>query len=138
MIQLIIGKKGSGKTKRLIDAVNGAAEKSNGNVVCVEQGPTLTYSLSHKVRLVDTTVYGIAGYDAFYGLLAGICAGNYDVTDIFADATLRIGGRDYKMLSNFMERVAQLSKEANANFIFTVSCDESELPASIFEIAEKI
>lgn len=138
MIQLIIGKKGSGKTKRLIDAVNGAAEKSNGNVVCVEQGPTLTYSLSHKVRLVDTTVYGIAGYDAFYGLLAGICAGNYDVTDVFADATLRIGGRDYKMLSNFMERVAQLSKEANANFIFTVSCDESELPASIFEIAEKI
>lgn len=138
MIQLIIGKKGSGKTKRLIDAVNGAAEKSNGNVVCVEQGPTLTYSLSHKVRLVDTTVYGIAGYDAFYGLLAGICAGNYDVTDVFADATLRIGGRDYKMLSNFMERVAQLSKEANANFIFTVSCDESELPASIFEHAEKI
>ncbi|HIZ82885.1 MAG TPA: hypothetical protein H9668_00480 [Firmicutes bacterium] len=138
MIQLIIGKKGSGKTKRLIDAVNGAAEKSNGNVVCVEQGPTLTYSLSHKVRLVDTTVYGIAGYDAFYGLLAGICAGNYDVTDIFVDATLRIGGRDYKMLSNFMERVAQLSKEANANFIFTVSCDESELPASIFEHAEKI
>lgn len=138
MIQLIIGKKGSGKTKRLIDAVNGAAEKSSGNVVCVEQGPTLTYNVSHKVRLVDTTVYGIAGYDAFYGLLAGICAGNYDVTDIFVDATLRIGGRDYRAMTSFMERVEKLSKESETAFTFTVSCDESELPAELFETAKKI
>ena len=83
MIQLIIGNRGSGKTKKLIEAVNAAAESSNGNVVCVEQGPALKFDLTHKVRLVDTVVYGIAGYDTFYGLLAGICAGNYDVTDIF-------------------------------------------------------
>ena len=138
MIQLIIGKKGSGKTKRLIDAVNGAVEKSNGNVVCVEQGPTLTYDLSHQVRLIDTTIYGVAGYDAFYGLLAGICAGNFDVTDIFVDATLRIGGRDYKLLTDFMVKVSKLSEAADTTFTFTVSCDESELPAAIFESAQKI
>ena len=138
MIQLIIGKKGSGKTKRLIDAVNGAVEKSNGNVVCVEQGPTLTYDLSHQVRLIDTTIDGVAGYDAFYGLLAGICAGNFDVTDIFVDATLRIGGRDYKLLTDFMGKVSKLSEAADTTFTFTVSCDESELPAAIFESAQKI
>lgn len=138
MIKLIIGNKGSGKTKRLITAVNEAAEKSDGNVVCVEQGPTLTYNVSHKVRLVDTDVYNISGYDMFYGLLSGICAGNYDLTDIFVDATLRIGNRDYNELAAFFEKVLSLSKEANTVFTFTVSCDESALPSSILEIAERI
>ena len=137
MIQLIIGNRGSGKTKKLIEAVNATAESSNGNVVCVEQGPALKYDLTHKVRLVDTMMYGIAGYDAFYGLLAGICAGNYDVTDIFVDATLRIGGRDYGALAGFLNRVAKLAAESDTKFVFTVSCDVSDLPAEIFEVATK-
>ena len=137
MIQLIIGNRGSGKTKKLIETVNAAVEKSNGNVVCVEQGPALKFDLTHKVRLVDTMVYGIAGYDAFYGLLAGICAGNYDVTDILVDATLRIGGRDYGALAGFLKRVAKLSAESDTRFVFTVSCDEVDLPDEVFAVAEK-
>ena len=70
MLNLIIGKKGSGKTKRLINAVTSAAERTNGNVVCVEKGPTLTYNITHKVRLIDADVYGISGYDSFYGFLS--------------------------------------------------------------------
>lgn len=137
MIKLIIGNRGSGKTKKLIEAVNAAAEASNGNVVCVEQGPALKYDLIHKVRLIDTVTYGIAGYEAFYGLLAGICAGNYDVTDIYADATLRIGGRDYWSLGSFLKKVNILSNESETNFVFTVSCDESDIPAEVFDFAEK-
>lgn len=137
MIKLIIGNKGSGKTKKLIEAASAAAENSNGNVVCVEQGPSLKYDLTHKVRLVDTVDYSIAGYDAFYGLLAGICAGNYDVTDILADATLRIGGRDYNALAGFLKRVAKLSEVSDTDFVFTVSCDEDELPAKVFQVAER-
>lgn len=138
MIRLIIGNKGSGKTKRLIAAVNETAENSVGNVVCIEKGPTLTYDVTHKVRLVDTEVYGVSGYEAFYGFLSGICAANYDVTDIFADATLRIGGRDYNSLADFLMRVSALAEESNTRFTFTISCDECELPASIFEVAQKV
>ena len=138
MIKLIIGNKGSGKTKRLINLVNEAAEKSDGNVVCVEKGPALTYNLTHKVRLIDTEVYNISGYDTLYGLLSGVCAGNYDVTDIFVDATLKIGGRDFSKLTDFFKRVKSLSDEREIDFVFTVSCTDEELPAEISESADKI
>ena len=137
MIKLIIGKKGSGKTKKLIDMVNFAAESSKGNVVCIEKGDTLTFSITHKVRLIDAESFGISGYNEYYGMLCGINAGNHDVTHIFGDATLRIGSRDYDELVDFLDRVSALAEESNVNFIFTLSCDESELPAKIFEICEK-
>ncbi len=138
MLKLIIGKKGSGKTKKLIEEVTKGADISNGNVVCIEKGNTLTYNITHRVRLVDADHYSISGYDAFYGFLSGICAGNYDVTHIYVDAILRICGRDYNELAAFFKKVDALSKESSTEFTFTVSADESELPAEIFEIAEKV
>ncbi|MBQ5810799.1 MAG: hypothetical protein IIW23_04380 [Clostridia bacterium] len=138
MTKLIIGAKGSGKTKKLIDLVLDAAEKTAGNVVCIEKGPALTFNVPHSVRLVDTDTYGIQGYDALYGLLCGVCATNYDVTDIFADATLKIGGRDMESVLTFFHRIAALSDESNINFTFTLSCDACELPEELFTIAERI
>ena len=72
MITLIIGNKGSGKTKRLIQLANEAVEKSNGNVVVIEKGAKLTYDVSHKARLIDIEQYNVSGFDAFYGFLSGI------------------------------------------------------------------
>ena len=135
MIKLIIGKKGSGKTKKLVDLVNAAANESLGNVVCIEKGDTLTFSVTHKARLIDADTCGISGYGEYYGLLAGVKAGNHDVTHIFGDATLRIGSRNYEELADFLER---LSKISDVEFLFTVSCDESELPERIFKTAQKI
>ena len=135
MIKLIIGKKGSGKTKKLVDLVNKAASESLGNVVCVEKGDTLTFSVTHKARLIDADSFAISGYGEYYGLLAGVKAGNHDVTHIFGDATLRIGTRDYGELAAFLKRLKTIE---DVDFIFTVSCDEYELPAEIFETAEKI
>ena len=126
MIKLIIGKKGSGKTKKLVDMVNAAAEQSLGNVVCIEKGDTLTY-------LIDAESYGISGYGEYYGMVAGIKAGNNDVTHIFGDATLRIGERDFDKLAAFLERVSAIS---DVEFIYTVSADKEELPGKIFDIAE--
>lgn len=133
MIKLIIGKKGSGKTKKLVDMVNSAAQTTLGNVVCIEKGDTLTYSVTHKARLIDAESYGISGYGEYYGMVAGIKAGNNDVTDIFGDATLRIGSRDYDELTAFLERVAKID---DVEFVFTVSADKEELPKKIFDIAE--
>ena len=75
MIKLIIGKKGSGKTKKLVELVNDAANTSLGNVVCIEKGDTLTYSVTHKARLIDTEDFGLSGYGEYYGMVAGIKAG---------------------------------------------------------------
>ena len=92
MVTLLTGKKGSGKTKKLIEMVNAALEKSNGNVVVIEKGQQMTYNIPYAARLVDSDAYDIKGEDALLGFISGICAGNYDVTDIFVDSTLKITG----------------------------------------------
>ena len=135
MIKIIIGKKGSGKTKKLVDLVNEATAISLGNVVCIEKGDTLTYSVTHKARLIDSDAFGISGYGEYYGLICGIKAGNHDITNVFGDATLRIGTRDYDELVEFFKRI---SKIEDVEFTFTVSADKEELPAELFEIAEII
>ncbi len=133
MIKIIIGRKGSGKTKLLVDMVNEAAKVSLGNVVCIEKGDTLTYSVTHKARLIDADGFGISGYGEYYGMVAGIKSGNHDVTHIFGDATLRIGTRDYDELCAFFERIAKIE---DVEFVFTVSADKEELPKKLFDIAE--
>ncbi len=138
MVKLIIGNKGSGKTKRLIEMVNSAVESSNGNVVCIEKERLLTYDVNYRARLVETDHYKVTGYDAFYGFLCGIIAGDHDITDILVDATLKIGGRDYDALADFLEKVAELSKTADQDITFTISCDECDLPEKVFTYCEKI
>lgn len=133
MIKIIIGRKGSGKTKMLVDMVNEVTQTSLGNVVCIEKGDTLTYSVTHKARLIDADAYNISGYGEYYGMLAGIKSGNHDVTHIFGDATLRIGTRNYDELVEFFERIAKIE---DVEFIFTVSADKEELPKKLFDIAE--
>lgn len=138
MVNLIIGKKGSGKTKKLIGLVNAAVEKSNGNVVCVEKEKLLTYDVNYRARLVETDHFGVKGYDALYGFLSGIVAGDHDITDILVDATIKIGGDDFNALGDFLKKIAQLSKIAEQDFTFTVSCDESDIPADVFDACQKI
>ena len=129
MIYLIPGKKGTGKTKVLVDAIIKAAEEATGNVVCIERGMKLTYEIPSKVRLVDAEEYGINSYDAFYGFVAGLLAGNYDIQQIYVDGILRIGGRDYDELGNMIEKVAVLAKDVK--LVFTVSADAEELPEKV-------
>ena len=136
MVKLLIGEKGTGKTKKLINCVNAALDKSNGHVVCVEKDDLLRYQISYKVRLLAASNYSIEGYDAFYGFLSGLCAGDHDITDILIDATLKIGGRDYEALADFLVKVASLSALSGTDFTFTVSTEKSNLPAKIFEVCE--
>lgn len=138
MIRLILGRKGSGKTKKLIALVNEAVENSNGNVVCVEKERLLTYDVNYRARLVETDHYKVTGYDQFYGFLSGILAGDHDITDILVDATIKIGGRDYDALASFLGKISDLSKITNQDFTFTISADEEELPAEIFDFCDKI
>ena len=80
----------------------------------------------------------VSGYKAFYGFLSGICAGDHDITDILIDATLRIGGRDYEALADFLKKVDELAKITDTHFTFTISTDLENLPERMFEYCKKI
>lgn len=134
MVTLILGKKGSGKTKKLMELCNTAVAQSKGNVVFIEKDNTLTYDVNHQVRLVSAADFAICGFEALYGFVAGMCAGNYDITDIFIDSTLKIGGTDMEALDGFVEKMSKL----DVRTVLSVSADKSEIPAHIAEIAEEI
>lgn len=138
MVTLIIGKKGSGKTKKLIERANEAINNSNGNVVVIEKGLKLTYDISHQARLIDIDAYGIQGLDSFFGFVSGICAGNYDVTDIFVDSTLKIIGPDTEALAILAEKLSALAALADTKITLSVSADAEELPKSIDAVSVKI
>ena len=107
MVKIITGKKGSGKTKVLIDMINEAAKSTSGNIVCIEKGLKLTYDIDHSVRLTDMEDYNLEGIDMFYGFVNGMIAGNFDKLD-------KITGDDIKC-------------------IITVSADADELPDSVMK-----
>ncbi|MBE6883166.1 MAG: hypothetical protein E7487_01020 [Ruminococcaceae bacterium] len=131
MIKLIVGTKGSGKTKALINLINEAAKTTKGNVVCIEKGLKLTYDLDYSVRLVDIEQFAVSGFDSFYGFIAGVLAGNYDITHVFIDATFKIGGRDIPAFENMILKLEKLLTTHGAEITFTVSCDPSEIPEDI-------
>ena len=138
MVKLIVGHQGTGRTKKLITLANEAVEASNGNVVVIEKGSKLTYDVTHKARLIDTEHYSISGYDTFFGFLSGLCAGNYDVTDVLVDSTFKIGGTNFDEFADFIENINTLAAKTDTQFTFLVSADESELPQSLAAVSEKI
>ena len=138
MITLILGRKGLGKTKRLIDMCNAATAESKGSVVFIEKDSSLTYDISRQARLAVAEDYQISGYDAFYGFIAGMCASNYDITDIFVDSTIKIGGDNREELATFIERLGALSKKADTNVVLSVSADKEDIPERIAEFAVEI
>ena len=114
MIKLIVGNKGSGKTKTLVDLINKSARQTDGNLVCVEKGQKLMYEIDHSVRLVNTDDYSLAGYDAFYGFIAGLLAANYDLKEIFVDSILKIGGGNPVSYTHLFFRRKAKGKKTNA------------------------
>ena len=131
MVTLIIGRKGSGKTKKLIQLANEAVAKSSGNVVVIDKGSKLTYDVTHKARLIDTDVYGIKGYEMLLGFISGICAGNYDVTDIFVDSTFKICPEAVSGIEAFVAKLNALEEESGAKITLLVSSGEAALPEEL-------
>ena len=129
MIKLIVGTKGSGKTKTVIDMINNAAKTSKGNVVVIEKSMALTYNIDHSARLIDLSEYGIQGCDAMYGFMAGILAGNYDITDLFLDGVLKCG-LTLEDLGAMLAKVDAIAGQS-VHVVITVSASEADLPESV-------
>ena len=121
MVKLIIGVKGTGKTKALISMVNEAVEKSNGNVVCIEKGVGLRFDIKPTVRLINTNEYLVFDAEALYGFVAGILASNHDVTDLFIDGALKIANNDVAGLEAFVKAVDELTAKLDVNVVMTSS-----------------
>jgi len=128
MIKLFIGGKGSGKTKALIELVNGAANTSKGNVVCIEKGNKLKLDITYKARLIDADSYGVKGADALYGFVAGILASNSDITDIFVDGVMKIC-EDVASVEAMLGKLEGITKEVN--LVMTASIPVEECPETI-------
>lgn len=130
MIKLIVGGKGSGKTKAMIDMINESAKTTPGNIVCIEKSMKLTYDIDHAARLIDVDEYNIQGYETLYGFIAGILAGNYDIVEVYLDGVLKLGNHDLDGLGNLFDKINALAGD-NVKVIVTVSADADVLPESV-------
>lgn len=133
MIKLLIGSKGSGKTKTLIELTNNAAESSKGSVVCIEKGDKLKHEITYKARLIDTDYYMVTDAEALCGFIAGILASNSDITDIYVDSALKICGNDVPGFEAILPRLEKLAKDIN--LVMSASIAVDECPESIKALA---
>ena len=134
MVNLVLGLKGLGKTKVLIEQANQAVKNEHGNIVCIEKGTKLTYDLSHKIRLIDIKSYNIKDFSHMRAFICGILARDYDVTSIFIDSIMKICGDDYDEFEKFLDEISGFEKK----FFITASADESTVPDAIRKYMIKI
>ena len=123
MIHVIMGLKGSGKTKKLIESINEAVANAQGDVVCIEYGKQLTYDVNYRVRLVNSKEYNINNQDKLKGLICGLHAGNFDITNVYIDNLYKTIGADRALGEEFILWCAEFAKINNMNFTITVSDD---------------
>ena len=133
MIRVILGLKGSGKTKKLIESIHEALSQTNGDVVCIEYGKKLTYDVNYKVRLVDSQEYAITNAAMLKGFLSGLHAGNFDITNVFIDNLYKTIGNDVKAAEAFVAWCATFAESNNMNITITISED----PANVSEEVKK-
>ena len=132
MIRVIMGKKGSGKTKGMIEMINEAVQTEHGNVVCIEKGNKLTFDIHYNIRLVEASEYDLSSYTAMKGFISGMYAGNYDITHIFIDSLTKIvcGDCDHET-EKFLDWLNKFGEVHNIKFTITISDDESLAPDGV-------
>lgn len=136
MVKVILGEKGSGKTKKLVDLVIAAVNEGNGDVVVIEKERSLTYDIPYQARLIDAGVYDIGSYEFLKGALCGIHSGNYDITHIFIDDFFKlVKDKSEESLVTFLTWLKAFSAKENIEYIISVSCTEENAPSVLKELA---
>ena len=134
MVQLIIGLKGSGKTKKLVDMVRDAVNEETGDVVCIEKERKLTFDIPYQARLIDAGVYDIGSYEFLRGLICGVHAGNYDITHFFIDNFYKlVNDKSTEALEAFLTWLDKFSAQEKISFVISLSVDAANLPASVLK-----
>ena len=135
MVQLIVGKKGKGKTKYPLDKVNTAIRAANGNIVYLDKSSKHMYELNNKVRLIDVSIYPLKNSDEFIGFICGILSQDHDLEQMYLDSFLRLSRLEgnESMIDDCVSQLENVSKIFNVDFILSVSMDKEELSASLQE-----
>ena len=134
MVKVILGLKGSGKTKQLIDSINSAIKEETGSVVCIEKGNALTFDVDYRVRLINASEYDIGSYEFLKGFISGLHAGNFDITQIFIDNLYKLAGtNDNDATAAFLSWCDTFGKVHGMKLTVTVSDDPANLPESIIK-----
>ncbi|MCX7615071.1 MAG: hypothetical protein N2Z65_04890 [Clostridiales bacterium] len=129
MVKVIAGKQGAGKTKQLIDLVHQVVENEQGLVVCIENGQKLRFDINHGARLVDISAYPVKSFEALLGFLGGLCAANFDISQIFINSLYRVAGSsDGQAAAEFLEKLDAYSAVNKVDFTMTVSIEMEDAP----------
>ncbi len=132
MVKLIMGLKGSGKTKKLVDMVRAAVKEETGDVVCIEKERKLTYDIPYQARLIDAGTYDVGNYEFLKGLICGVHAGNYDITHVFIDNFYKlVNDRSPEALADFIAWLEKFSAAEKIDFVVSISADPSTVPESV-------
>ena len=124
MVRLIMGVKGSGKIKQLIEMINNAAKDEPGNVVCIEANRNLTYDIHYQIRLIEAQEYKLSNYDLYRGFISGLYAGNYDISHIFIDNLCKtMGGEVTQATEDFLNWLDSFGEKNGIKFTVTISAD---------------
>ena len=128
MVKIICGPKGSGKTKRIIDAANEAVAVAKGNLIFITDTKRYMYDLKREIRFIDTSDYSIAGEDALCGFIKGVVAGGYDNEYVYVDGIARIAGKAIRDMAQFFYMMEKVAEMRDLKLYITCSCAEEELP----------
>jgi hypothetical protein len=132
MVKVIIGLKGSGKTKQLIDSINTAIKTESGSMVCIEKGSALTFDIDYRVRLIDASEYPIGSYTFLKGFISGLHAGNFDITHIFLDGLYKLSGsKDPAETAAFLDWCDAFGTANKMEFTISISDELAALPESV-------
>lgn len=131
MVQLIVGRKGKGKTKQLLDKVNSSIKTANGSIVYLDKNAEHMYVLNSRVRMIDVSEYKLANGDEFIGFVKGIISQDHDIEQMYFDRFLRISHLEGKDITPVINCLNEISKSRNIDFILSISMDEHELPEEL-------
>ncbi len=126
MIKVIIGEKGTGKTKALLDSVQKALERDKGSVVFINNNKRHVFDLNYKIRMVDTSEFDISNFDELYGILCGIVSQNFDITNIFLDSITKIADGTEEDIDEFLDKTNALCEKFGIELLMTISLKEGE------------
>lgn len=128
MIQIIAGKKGKGKTKHLLDKVNAEVKEVHGNIVYLDKSSKHMYELNNKVRLIDTSEFGLSSSDGFIGFICGIISQDHDLEQMYLDSFLKIAHLEGEDLTDALTQLNAISEQFKVNFCLSISVEENQLP----------
>jgi len=127
MVKVLMGLKGSGKTKKLIELVNSSIENEKGSVICIERGSKLTYDINYKARLIDISGFSIESFSMLKGFISGLYAGNYDISHVFIDNLFKASGEhSMEAAGEFLKWLENFGDRNNVSFTVAISASVDE------------